>query len=102
MPDAALAGSLVESSPSPGDSLVPPSAGPAGDMKRRVARLLLLRTLVITGVLGLSLWMLIRDPSSAHAALWLQSSIIFLTYFSSIVFGVLLIRGVSPQRVVRP
>jgi len=101
MTDAALAppaGSLA-----PGDSLVhAPVAPAAGDMRRRVSRLLLLRTLVITVVLGLSLWLLVKGDAAARAAVWMQSSIIVATYLSSILFGVLLTRGVSPLRVARP
>ena len=87
----------------PGDSLVHAPAAPSlGDMRRRVSRLLLLRTLVITVVLGLSLWLLANGDAAARAAMWMQSSIIVATYFSSILFGVLLSRGISPLRVARP
>jgi len=99
--EAALGGTLA---PSPGDSLVrTPSVGFAAiDLRRRVSRLLLLRTLVITVVLGLSVWLLSRGPTPARAALWLQSSVIVATYISSLVFALLLNRGVSPVRVARP
>ncbi len=91
-------------SASPGDSLMrtPPLAQPATDLRRRVARLLLLRTLVVTVVLGLSLWLLLRSDLPHSSAVWLQSGIIALTYLSSIVFGVLLRQGFSPKRVARP
>lgn len=89
--------------PSPGDSLVgPPAAPPLGDLRRRVNRLLLLRTLVISVVLGLSLWLLVTGEQNPRAAVWLQSGIIVATYASSIVFGVLLRRGFPPRRVARP
>jgi two-component system sensor histidine kinase PilS (NtrC family) len=88
---------------SPGDSLVRTPAGtPASDIRRRVTRLLLLRTVVVSVVLGLSLWLLARGEAPARAAVWLQSSIIAATYLSSIVFGLLLRQGVSPERVARP
>ena len=80
----------------------PTLAQPATDLRRRVARLLLLRTLVVSVVLGLSLWLLLRSDSPQRGAVWLQSSIIALTYLSSIVFGVLLRQGFSPKRVARP
>ena len=102
MTEAALGGTLA---PSPGDSLVraPVAIGLGTDLRRRVSRLLLLRTLVVTVVLGLSLWLLLsRGPTSSRAELWWQSSVIIATYVSSIVFGMLLSRGVSPLRVVRP
>ncbi|HTL36523.1 MAG TPA: ATP-binding protein [Kofleriaceae bacterium] len=93
--------------PSPGDSLVraPAAASvPAAtaDVRRRVARLLLLRTVVVSVVLGLSLWLLLHGEAPASAAVWLQSSVIAATYLSSIVFGVLLRQGFAPGRVARP
>ncbi|HVK87154.1 MAG TPA: ATP-binding protein [Kofleriaceae bacterium] len=87
--------------PSPGDSLVGPPAAVASDLRRRVTRLLLLRTLVVTVVLGLSVWISIASQPSRGAA-WVQSGIITATYLSSIVFGVMLRRGVAPRRVGRP
>lgn len=96
---------IADAEPSPGDSLVrtpAPSAAAIGDVRRRVARLLLLRTLVVSVVLGLSLWLLLRSETPARAAVWLQSMIIGATYIGSIVFGVLLQRGFSPKRVARP
>ncbi len=88
----------------PGDSLseavleVPPTS----DLVRRVQRLLLLRTLVVTVVLALSLWLLASDEHRSASAMWFQSAIIASTYASSIVFGLLLRRGFSPRRVARP
>ncbi len=88
---------------SPGDSLVnTPAVAPVGDLRRRVTRLLLLRTIVITVVLGLSVWALLRGDAPARAAVWLQSAIIAATYLASIVLGVLLTRGLDPKRVARP
>jgi len=73
------------------------------DFGRRVSRLLLLRTLVVSVVLGLSLWLLLAaEQRPARGAVWLQSAIIVVTYLSSIVFGVLLRVGVSPRKVARP
>ena len=89
-------------SAAPGDSLVGAPVVPPSDLGRRVARLLLLRTLVITVVLGLSLWLLSRGTEPTRTEVWLQSSIIAATYVSSIVFGVLLRRKLAPQRVARP
>ena len=92
---------------SPGDSLVQavePGAGQGEDLVRRVARHLLLRTIVITAVLGLSVWILANNVSGigpVRLAMWLQSSVIAATYLSSIVFGVQLRRGVEPRLVVR-
>ncbi|MBX3157896.1 MAG: hypothetical protein KF773_18145 [Deltaproteobacteria bacterium] len=87
--------------PSPGDSLVGTLAVPS-DIRRRVSRLLLLRTLVITVVLGLSMWLLTASVHPVDGAMWVQSLIIAATYLSSIVFGVLLRRGVAPRAVAAP
>ncbi len=89
--------------PSPGDSLVGPPAVPTtSDLGRRVSRLLLLRTLVVTVVLALSMWLLVTAGQPPRGAVWLQSGIIATTYATSIVFGVLLRRGFAPRRLTRP
>jgi len=88
--------------PSPADSLIPAPAPPASDLARRVTRLLLLRTLVVSVVLGLSLWILATGEQVPRSAVWLQSGIIAITYLTSIAFGVLLRRGFAARRVARP
>jgi len=89
--------------PSPGDSLVgPPTVAPTSDLGRRVSRLLLLRTLVVTVVLALSMWLLVAVEQPVRGAVWLQSGIIATTYLTSIVFGLLLRRGYAPRRLTRP
>jgi two-component system, NtrC family, sensor histidine kinase PilS len=93
----------VSTTASPADSLVQavdPGADVGEDLGKRVARHLLLRTLVITAVLGLSVWIL-ANQNPARLAMWLQSSVIAATYLSSIVFGVQLRRGVAPKLVAR-
>ena len=82
----------------------PGHADAPADLRSRVARLLLLRTLVITVVLGLSLWLLAtRSGAGAdRRAVWLESGVIAATYASSVVFGLLLRRGVAPRRVAAP
>ena len=87
--------------PSPGELVQPPTP-PAGDTRRRVSRLLLLRTLVVSVVLGLSLWLTTTAENTPPSAVWLQSSIIAATYLSSIIFGVMLRRGMSASSVARP
>ena len=87
---------------SPADSLVGAPAIAPSDLRSRVARLLLLRTVVVTVVLGLSLWLLATGERPARLALWLQSAVIAATYVSSIVIGVLLRRGFDAKRVARP
>jgi len=87
--------------PTPGESLIgQPAVGPS-DSGRRIARMLLLRTLVVSIVLGLSMWLL-GSGEGSRGAMWLQSGIIAFTYLSSIVFGVLLRIGMAPRRVARP
>ncbi len=73
----------------------------ADDAGKRIVRHLLLRTGVITAVLGLSVWLLANGQNAARLAIWLQSSVIAATYLSSIVFGVQLRRGVDPLSVSR-
>ena len=90
------------SRPTPGDSLLESSIATASDLRLRVARLLLLRTLVVTVVLALSMWLLITGAQHEGSSVWLQSTIIAATYLSSIAFGVLLRIGVAPRKVARP
>lgn len=89
---------------SPGDSLVrsPTPIAPVSDQRRRVARLLVLRTIVVTVVLGLSLWLLVKSGPPSRTMVWLQSAIIAGTYLATVVFGLLLRQGFSPNRVARP
>jgi two-component system sensor histidine kinase PilS (NtrC family) len=86
----------------PGDSLVRAPAVPPSDIKRRIGRLLALRTLVVTFVLGLSVWLLATEEQPARASMWLQSAIIAAQYVATVVFGVLLRTGIAPKRVARP
>jgi two-component system sensor histidine kinase PilS (NtrC family) len=64
--------------------------------------LLLLRTIVVSIVLGLSMWLLSAGEQASRGAVWLQSGIIALTYLSSIAFGVALRVGMAPRKVARP
>jgi len=86
----------------PGDSLVRAPAVPPSDLRRRTQRLLALRTLVVTFVLGLSVWLLATQDRPPIATVWLQSGIITAQYVATIVFGLLLRRGVPPNAVARP
>jgi two-component system sensor histidine kinase PilS (NtrC family) len=90
--------------PSPGDSLVGSTVAPpaGGDVRGRVARLLLLRTLVVSVVLGLSVWLIKAGDRPERIAVWVQSTIIAATYLSSIVFGLMLRAGFAPRQVARP
>jgi two-component system sensor histidine kinase PilS (NtrC family) len=88
--------------PSPADSLIPAPAPPTSDTPRRMIRLLLLRTLVVSAVLGLSLWIVVTGEQVPMSAVWMQSGIIAITYLTSIVFGVMLRRGLSARQVAAP
>jgi two-component system, NtrC family, sensor histidine kinase PilS len=103
-PASPASSQVVASVASPGDSLVrtPTPLAPVSDQRRRVARLLVLRTIVVTVVLGLSLWILIKSGAPSPAMLWLQSAIIAGTYLATVIFGLLLRQGFSPSRVARP
>ncbi|MEJ7602249.1 MAG: ATP-binding protein [Kofleriaceae bacterium] len=90
------------STPSPGDSLVGHPVSSPSDLRRRVTRLLLLRTIVVSVVLALSLWLVSAAEAPPRDAVWLQSSIIAATYLSLIVYGVLLRSGVAPRKVAMP
>ncbi len=80
----------------------PAPVAPTGDDPgKRIVRHLLLRTGVITAVLGLSVWLLANGQNAARLAIWLQSSVIAATYLSSIVFGLQLRQGVDPRSVSR-
>ncbi|MFT3692948.1 MAG: ATP-binding protein [Kofleriaceae bacterium] len=83
------------------DSLSAPLPVASEDLGKRVARHLLLRTLVITAVLGLSVWILANSQNPARLAMWLQSSVIAATYLSSIVFNIQLRRDVAAKFVAR-
>ncbi len=87
----------------PGDSLIqrPPPVASA-DVMRRVGRMLLLRTLVITVVMGLSVWLLSIADQPPRAVLYVQSALIAMTYLTSVVFGVLLRRRrLDPLAIAR-
>ncbi len=95
---------LDPNTPTPGESLIDqPTVGPS-ESGRRIARMLLLRTLVVSIVLGLSMWLIggSAQEGSSRGVMWLQSGIIALTYLSSIAFGVLLRVGTPPRKVARP
>lgn len=74
--------------PAPGSATVPQ----LGEPERRMAWLMFLRTLVVSGVLGLTLW-LSAAQSPSRASVWLLSSIIATTYLLNVLFGLLLRRG---------
>ncbi len=79
----------------------PMSTGEAkllGEPERRMAWLMFLRTLVVSGVLGLSLWLSMAQ-SPTRASVWLLSGIIVTTYLQNVLFGLLLRSGLPAARL---
>jgi two-component system sensor histidine kinase PilS (NtrC family) len=89
---------------SPAVSLVGLPLPPAGssDLARRLGWLMVGRTVVISVVLGLNVWLLVRGEVRASAAVWVMSALIAATYAITIVSGLLIRRGVAPERLVWP
>ena len=93
--------------PSPADSLAGARAEPAPPPEarggRRLIWLMVLRTVVISLVLGLTIWLGSFDGSqpTAPAQLFL-TGIVVVTYASTIVYALLLRGGVDPERLVWP
>ncbi|HVK75371.1 MAG TPA: ATP-binding protein [Kofleriaceae bacterium] len=93
--------------PGPADSLpgLTGSAPPAGgELGRRLTWLMLLRTVVTSVILGLTLWLGTLDEqqgTTAPAFLFLIG-IVTVTYVLTIVYALLLRRGVDPARLVWP
>ena len=67
-------------------------AAPLAEPERRMAWLMFLRTLVVSGVLGLTLWLSMAQ-SPTRSSVWLLSGIIATTYLLNVLFGLLLRRG---------
>jgi two-component system, NtrC family, sensor histidine kinase PilS len=84
----------------PGGAPHPETArrGALGDAERRMAWLMFLRTLVISGVLGLSLW-LSASQAPTTTSVRLLSSIIVATYLLNVLFGLALRRGIAASRI---
>jgi two-component system sensor histidine kinase PilS (NtrC family) len=92
--------------PSPAESLTIARRGeaPGPDLRRRITYLMLLRTIVISLVLGLALWMSWAknvDPYSA-ASMLLLLGVVGTTYALTIVYAVLLRGGIAPERLIWP
>lgn len=87
--------------PVPGDSLIQAAPPPVADSLHRVSRILLLRTIIVSIVLLISVWLLSLDETPARAAMWFQSALIAVTYATSVVFGIALRRGADSRRIAR-
>ena len=91
------------SSPDRADRPVDASAIAAAALARRLTWLMLVRTLVISAVLGLSLWLGSgRGATMAAPAERFLLGVVVATYAATIAFAVLLRRGVAPARLVWP
>jgi len=78
-------------------------AAPRGELARRLTWLMLLRTVVISLVLGLSLWLGVRAEVSVTAPSQLMLlGVVVVTYLGTIVYAVLLRGGVAADRLVWP
>ncbi len=92
--------------PSPADSLAGPApvAAASGDgVGRRLIWLMVLRTVVISLVLGLTIWLGSLDATGATSSPQLfLTGIVVATYVSTIVYALLLRSGADPERLVWP
>ena len=94
----------MAAAPSPAASLTglpePPAPGP--DMARRIRWLMLLRTLVISIVLGVSYWLSWIHAGVTTGTSAFLSSVIAATYALTLIWALLLRRGVDPARLIWP
>jgi two-component system sensor histidine kinase PilS (NtrC family) len=95
---------LRPTEPSPAASLVgiPAAATAASELDRRLTYLMVGRTLVISVVLGLNVWLLLRNDVPTSGVAWLLSGLIAATYLITIISGILLRRGVAADKLVWP
>jgi two-component system sensor histidine kinase PilS (NtrC family) len=95
--------------PTPGElaaaslTALPRTAATGRDLARRMVWLLLLRTVVVSFMLGLSYWLAWAggSPWSSDAVIAL-SLIVGATYVSTLVYALLVRAGVNPERLVWP
>jgi len=71
-------------------------------MARRIRVLMLLRVLVISMVLGVSYWLSWVNAGVTTGTSAFLSSIIAATYALTLVWAVLLRRGIDPERLIWP
>ncbi|MCA9673438.1 MAG: hypothetical protein H6709_09100 [Kofleriaceae bacterium] len=91
--------------PSPAESLTAarPPAWPGHDLRRRLTWLIVLRTGVISIVLGLALWVSwINEVDPSGAASLTLVGIVATTYVMTLVYSLLLRAGVAAERLVWP
>lgn len=71
------------------------------DLRRRLAWLALLRTLVLSGALGVSIWVASNTPRIPSAAIWMLSAGVTLTLGCNVGYGLALRRRIEPTRIAR-
>jgi two-component system sensor histidine kinase PilS (NtrC family) len=79
-----------------------PAASAEADLRRRVIRLMAVRTLVVSVVFGTSAWLILRANAPRHGATYTLLSLIGATYLLTLLYALLLRRGVAPSRLVWP
>jgi len=80
-----------------------PTGQPGRDLGRRLTWLMLLRTVVMSLVLGLSYWLAwMGGPTWSAGASAYLAGVVTITYALTIVYAVCLRRGVDPERLVWP
>ncbi len=99
---------MASTAPGPGDSVAQPLivAPPADrneqvDLGRRLTWLALLRTLVLFGALGVSIWVASNSPRIPSSAIWMLSGVVALTLGCIVGYGLAVLRGVAPTRIAR-
>ncbi len=81
----------------------PPAGAARGELRRRITWILVLRTVVISLVLALTLWVSWVnnvDPSAAPSLVLL--GVVGATYLATIIYSLLLRGGVDPARLIWP
>ena len=74
----------------------------SGEYRRRLVWLMAVRTLVISVVLGLSLWLSTRTSEPKSGATTLILMLIVVTYVTTVVSARLLQRGIEPETLAWP
>ncbi len=72
------------------------------DLRRRLIRLMAVRTLVVSIVLGTSAWLIMRANAPRHGATYVLLGLVGATYLLTLLYAVLLRRGVQASRLVWP
>jgi two-component system, NtrC family, sensor histidine kinase PilS len=92
----------ASASSSPAVSLVGIPTARGEELARRLGWVMGGRTLVISVVLGLNVWLLASAQVATSSVAWALSALIALTYAVTIVCALLMRRGVAAKRLVWP